>query len=95
LKQEQNPLAFAMGETQLPFYRDHETFFDSHAYHDLSYWEAVHPDWILYKCDRVTPAYEFDNPNMPLDFANPALESWQIQTYAMPPHAGLVLLTGP
>ncbi len=64
-------------------------------YHDLSYREAVHPDWILYKRDRVTPAYEFDNPNMPLDFANPALESWQIQTYALPPHTGLVLLTGP
>jgi len=46
--------------------------------------EGFHPDWVLYKCDRVTPAYEFGDPNMPLDFVNPALLSWQIQTYAQP-----------
>jgi len=68
----------------LPFHRDGGAFADSSAYHDLSYWQANHPDWILYKCDRVTPAYEFGNPNMPLDFANPALVSWQVRTYALP-----------
>ena len=54
----------------IPFHRDSGT--------------AVHPDWILYKCDRVTPAYEFGNPNIPLDFANPALVAWQIKTYGQP-----------
>ena len=68
----------------IPFHRDNGTFSQSGAYHDLAYWKAVHPDWVLYKCDRVTPAYEFGNPNMPLDFANPAVLSWQIQTYAQP-----------
>jgi hypothetical protein len=68
----------------IPFHRDNGTFSHSGAYHDLAYWKAVHPDWVLYKCDRVTPAYEFGNPNMPLDFANPALVTWQIQTYAQP-----------
>ena len=68
----------------IPFHRDNGTFSNSGAYHDLAYWKAVHPDWVLYKCDRVTPAYEFGNPNMPLDFANPAVLSWQIQTYAQP-----------
>src|SRR5229473_736248 len=68
----------------MPFHRDNGTFSNSGAYHDLAYWKTVHPDWVLYKCDRVTPAYEFGNPSMPLDFANPALVTWQIQTYAMP-----------
>ncbi|HLQ30800.1 MAG TPA: putative glycoside hydrolase [Ktedonobacteraceae bacterium] len=68
----------------MPFHRDNGTFSNSGAYHDLAYWKTVHPDWVLYKCDRVTPAYEFGNPNMPLDFANPAVLSWQIQTYAQP-----------
>jgi len=68
----------------IPFNRDQGTFSSSRAYHDLAYWQAVHPDWILYKCDRVTPAYEFGDPNIPLDFANPALLSWQVQTYAQP-----------
>src|SRR2546429_7789259 len=66
----------------IPFHRDAGTFSNSNAYHDLTYWKTVHPDWVLYKCDRITPAYEFGNPNMPFDFANPALVSWQIQTYA-------------
>lgn len=68
----------------IPFHRDSGTFSNSDDYHDLTYWKTVHSDWILYKCDRVTPAYEFDDPNMPLDLANPALVSWQIQTYAQP-----------
>jgi len=68
----------------LPFNRDNGTFSNSAGYHDLSYWKANHPDWILYKCDRVTPAYEFGDPTIPFDFANPALVSWQIQTYALP-----------
>jgi len=68
----------------IPFHRDNGTFSNRDAQHDLTYWKAVHPDWVLYKCDRVTPAYEFGDLNMPLDFANPALVSWQIQMYAQP-----------
>ena len=68
----------------LPFHREHRDLAIGHPLHDLAYWKAVHPDWILYKCDRVTPAYKFGDPSMPLDFANPALVSWQIQTYAQP-----------
>ena len=68
----------------MPFNRDHGTFSDPSVIHDLSYWKSVHPDWILYQCDRVTPAYLDGNPNIPLDFTNPAVISWQIQTYAQP-----------
>src|SRR2546429_9873306 len=76
----------------IPFHRDNGTFSNSGAYHDLAHWKAAHPDWVLYKCDRVTPAYEFGDPNMPLDFANPALVSWQIQTYVQPAKVGTMVL---
>jgi hypothetical protein len=68
----------------IPANRDFGTFWDTTAIHDASYWKSVHPDWVLYKCDRVTPAYQFGNPNVPLDFTNPAMISWQVQTYALP-----------
>lgn len=68
----------------IPFNRDWGTFPDSRTIHDLPYWRAVHPDWILYQCDRVTPAYTTNYPNIPLDFTNPAVIAWQIQTYAIP-----------
>lgn len=45
-----------------------------------------HPDWVLYRCDRVTPAYERTDqidpptlPNMPLDFTNPAVVDWLLE----------------
>lgn len=70
----------------IPFNRDGGIFPDNSSIkdHNLTYWQAAHPDWILYKCDRVTPAYAFGDPTIPLDFANPALISWQIKTYAQP-----------
>jgi hypothetical protein len=53
--------------------------------HSLSYWQALHPDWILYKCDRKTPAYEInDNDIVPFDMTNNDFINWQVQTYAVP-----------
>jgi hypothetical protein len=53
--------------------------------HSLSYWQALHPDWILYKCDRKTPAYEIgDTDIMPFDMTNNDFINWQVQTYAVP-----------
>lgn len=68
----------------ISFFRESRTLNGDRTIHNLSYWKSIHPDWILYKCDRVTPAYEFGNANVPLDFANPAFVSWQTQTYAQP-----------
>jgi hypothetical protein len=70
----------------MPFHRDSGTFtnMDLGKSHDLAYWKSLHPDWILYQCDRTTPAYEDNDPNMPLAFSNPALVDWQVQTYAQP-----------
>ena len=68
----------------MPFHRDNGTFTDNLAILSLSQWKAIHPDWILYKCDRVTPAYEFGDPAIPFDFSNPAVENYQVQTYGVP-----------
>src|SRR6266567_9545386 len=68
----------------ITFHRDNGAFTDSTALKGLAGWRAIHPDWVLYRCDRVTPAYEFGNPNMPLDFSNPALVDWQVQNFALP-----------
>jgi hypothetical protein len=68
----------------MPFHRDNGTFTDNPALQSLASWKATHPRWILYKCDRVTPAYEFGDPNVPLDFSNPNLVTWQVQNYALP-----------
>ncbi len=69
------------------FFRDSGTFSDQGATQSLAYWQQVHPDWILYQCDRQTPAYEDGLNNVPFNFTNPAFLAWQIQTYAQPASA--------
>lgn len=69
----------------IPFHRDGGTFGNLAAHHDLRWWQAHHPDWVLYKCDRKTPAYAYGDAGVvPLDFSNPAFISWQVQNYAQP-----------
>jgi Hypothetical glycosyl hydrolase family 15 len=69
----------------ISFFRDTGVFLNQEAHHDLEYWKANHPDWILYQCDRTTPAYEDNQMNViPFDFSNPNLITWQVQTYALP-----------
>lgn len=43
--------------------------------HDLSWFKANHPDWIVYKCDGVTPA---DSTNVALDVTNPAVQQYKL-----------------
>ncbi|HLQ28900.1 MAG TPA: hypothetical protein VK140_06650 [Ktedonobacteraceae bacterium] len=68
----------------IPFHRDFGIFTNNTLIHDLSYWKSLHPDWVVYKCDRVTPAYQYGDLNMPLDFTNPNMIAWQVQTYGIP-----------
>ncbi len=69
----------------ISYYRDSGTYGnqDIAKQHSLSYWQSAHPDWILYQCDRKTPAY-FDDQTIPFDITNPEVLNWQIQTYAIP-----------
>lgn len=55
---------------------------DFTAAHDLAWWKSNHPDWILYRCDRRTPAELDGLRNVPLDISNSAVVRWQMQTYA-------------
>lgn len=54
--------------------------------HDLAWWQANHPDWILYACDaNGNPTHDFafwpgvDKPDVPLDFHNPAVIDYQVR----------------
>ncbi len=71
----------------ISFFRDTGVYGNNQP-RSLAYWKSTHPDWILYRCDRTTPAYEFGDPNVPLDIANPAVVAWQVQTYAEPASKG-------
>jgi len=79
-----NPNAFI--SYYIPFHRDSGTFTNAELgkQHDVNYWQSAHPNWVLYKCDRTTPALEYGDPNIPLDFTNPDVVQWQVQTYAQP-----------
>jgi len=50
--------------------------------HDLTWWKTNHPDWVLYKCDKKTPAGMGGLTNVPLDISNKAVVRWQLNTYA-------------
>ena len=44
----------------------------------VAWYKKNHPDWLEYKCDKKTLAFEFGNKtNAPLDFTNPAVQAFQ------------------
>ena len=43
---------------------------------NLSWWQEHHPSWVLYRCDRKTPATYWGN-GIPLDLTNPEVLAWQ------------------
>jgi hypothetical protein len=47
----------------------------------LEWWKSHHPSWVLYKCDKTTPAWPSGLMNVPLDISNPATVAWQMATY--------------
>ncbi len=56
--------------------------------HNLAWWEANHPDWVLYSCTASgtptkIPAYVGSLPqNIPLDIHNPAVVQYQVKLAA-------------
>jgi Hypothetical glycosyl hydrolase family 15 len=55
-------------------------------HNSFNWWKANHPDWIVYKCDRTTPAFiDPTQPSaVPLDISNPAVRNYQMHTYIHP-----------
>jgi hypothetical protein len=54
--------------------------------HDLAWWQANHPEWILYACDaNNNPTHDLaywagvDRADVPLDFHNPAVVDYQVR----------------
>jgi len=79
--QESKSLAPAVNSKYLPYSRDHD------RKHTLEWYKANHPDWIVYKDDRSTPAYGFLYPTgnaMSLDITNPAVREWYWNSYVAP-----------
>jgi Hypothetical glycosyl hydrolase family 15 len=66
-----------------PFDRDADTGTGG-THHDLNWFMANHGDWIEYTCDKKTPAYEYGDPEVPLDITNPAVLDYMLQTYLIP-----------
>jgi hypothetical protein len=54
------------------------------THHDIAWFLANHPDWIEYTCDKKTPAYEYGDPEVPLDITNQAVIDYMMQTYILP-----------
>lgn len=55
----------------IPFHRDPEK-------RTFAEWQRMHPDWILYQCDRKTPVQHLGDPNLGLDISNPEVVAWQV-----------------
>ena len=52
---------------------------------NLSWWQAHHPDWVVYKADRKTPAYQYDDPCcVPLDISNSLVRQFQLNNCTDP-----------
>jgi hypothetical protein len=56
----------------------------------IGWWKRHHPDWIEYRCDRKTVAFEFgERRNVPFDIASPQVLAYQRESAVDPAlHAG-------
>ncbi len=77
----QQPPAGVFHTFYLPYDRDEDTRLYKEA-HDITWWQANHPDWVEYKCDKTTVAYEFgETTTVPLDITNPNEVAYMEHTY--------------
>ena len=59
---------------------------------NLSWWQEHHPSWVLYRCDRKTPAFKCFppapcDPPLPLDITNEEVVDFQMKHGVMPAKA--------
>jgi hypothetical protein len=52
--------------------------------HTLAWWKRNHPNWIEYRCNRKSVAFEYHERDVPFDIANPAVLAYQ-RTSAVDP----------
>ncbi len=53
--------------------------------HPVSWYKKYHPDWLEYKCDRKSLAFQFGATQLaPLDFTNPAVQTFQWSSWVDP-----------
>ena len=75
------PAMLVSGE--IPFDRDpNATYIVNDGDHTLDWYKKNRPDWVVYQCDRQTPAYEFGQTEVvPIDISNPAVIDFQVNFY--------------
>lgn len=61
--------------TYAPYSRDPD------AENNISKWKSAHPNWISYKCNRISPAIFVGDKNIPLTITNPQTIKWQISNF--------------
>lgn len=57
--------------------------------YNYTWWKETHPTWILYRCDRKTPAFKCFppapcDPPLPLDITNPDVVQFQMDNGVLP-----------
>lgn len=57
--------------------------------YNYTWWKEAHPTWILYRCDRKTPAFKCFppapcDPPLPLDITNPDVVQFQMDNGVLP-----------
>ena len=68
-------------DAYVPF--DEDAYPQSVTGHSLAWYQANHPDWVVYQCDGTTPAYYGSgDSNVPLDFSNREVQAYQFQEAA-------------
>lgn len=71
-----------MNQFYTPFERDNPPYSGGHS---LTWFRAHHPDWIEYRCNRTSVAWEFgERSAVPFDIANPAVLAYQRATSVVP-----------
>jgi hypothetical protein len=54
--------------------------------YSVKLYRTNHPDWLEYKCDKKSLAFEFGSTSLaPLDFSNPAVQAFQHANWIDPP----------
>ena len=62
---------------------------DPTNHNNETWWKENHPTWILYRCDRTTPARKCFppapcDPPLPLDITNPEVVQFQLEHGVLP-----------